>query len=415
MILQFDVINQRVVRRDDNYIVANSQCYLQIDFNFTQDWQGFGKTITFVGGANKYSIGLNSQDSCVVPYEVIKTPSFTFSIKGVLDDVVITTGAIMVPVKPSGETQGVSPSDPPKEIYDGLQNGLEGQVLGKLSDDNYDFGFKDLKDFKYDDENTLGEKISQIESNGVENIFYQDNVLWKVQNDTNYNIVELYSKEEINQSFIQKETGNIHDDEHIKSIMNPNEEGMLVIAQANEETNKGSSITMQADYDDGTSAGLSLINIMVVDASGETPAMSMMQFTDDSIAMSSKNVAVIAEHFRYNNKEVAVIDDINNEAIARQNAINNVARTYNNIEVDINNFTESLEYEDFPYEVIVYQDNNLINKTIKGMTLTFNLTESTSGNYASVFKVDEETGNIIIYAKEIPQENFIIPNIIIIF
>ena len=139
MILQFDVINQRVVRRDDNYVVANSQCYLQIDFNFTTDWLGFGKTITFVGGAEKYSIGLNADDSCVVPYQVIKAPSFTFSIKGILNDIVITTGVITVPIKLSGETQGVTPDDPPKQLYDGLQNGLEGQVLVKKSNDNYDY------------------------------------------------------------------------------------------------------------------------------------------------------------------------------------------------------------------------------------------------------------------------------------
>lgn len=378
MILQFDVINQRVVRRDDNYIVANSQCYLQIDFNFTQDWQGFGKTITFVGGANKYSIGLNSQDSCVVPYEVIKTPSFTFSIKGVLDDVVITTGAIMVPVKPSGETQGVSPSDPPKEIYDGLQNGLEGQVLGKLSDDNYDFGFKDLKDFKYDDENTLGEKISQIESNGVEDIFYQDNVLWKVQNDTNYNIVELYSKEEINQSFIQKSqtSGLVKNDGSIDT------------------TTYASSIDLQ-NHTDNTSnphnVTASQVGLGSVVNTGDS---------DTPVENGTTKFTTGGAYALKNNLEQAV---------------NNVARTYNNIEVDINNFAESLEYEEYPYEAIVYQDNNLINKTIKGMTLTFNLTESTSGNYASVFKVDEESGNIIIYAKEIPDENFIIPNIVIIF
>lgn len=210
MILQFDVINQKILRRDNNYIVANSQFYLQMDFNFTVDWQGFGKTITFVGNGKKFSIGLNSQDSCVVPWEVIKTPSFSFSIKGILDDVVITTNVMVVSIQPSGETRGVTPSDPPKEIYDGLQNGLEGQVLGKLSDDNYDYGFKDLKDFKYDNENTLEEKINDIESKGIQDVFYQDQKLWKKQEDTDYEIVELYTKEEIDQllenldNYIQK-------------------------------------------------------------------------------------------------------------------------------------------------------------------------------------------------------------------
>lgn len=197
MILQFDVINQRVVRKDNNYVVANSQFYLQMDFNFTTDWQGFGKTITFVGSGKKYSIGLNAQDSCIVPYDVIKTPSFSFSIKGILDDVIITTNICVVAINPSGETKGVAPTPPPKEILDGLQNGLSGQVLGKLSDDNYDYEFQDLKDLKYDDDYSLGEKINELESGGIQDIFYQDQKLWKRKEETNYEIVELYTKEEI--------------------------------------------------------------------------------------------------------------------------------------------------------------------------------------------------------------------------
>ena len=150
MILQFDVINQRIVRTDKNYIVANSQFYLQMDFNFTYDWQGFAKTITFVSGTKKFSIGLNAQDSCIVPWEVIKTPSFLFSIRGELDDVVITTNVVTIPIVASGETKGISPTDPPKEIYSGLQNGLTGQILSKLTNDNYDYTWVNLENTLYD-------------------------------------------------------------------------------------------------------------------------------------------------------------------------------------------------------------------------------------------------------------------------
>lgn len=143
MILQFDVVNQKIIRKDNNYVVANSQFYLQMDFNFTADWQGFGKTITFIGSGKKYSIGLNTEDNCVVPYDVIKSPSFSFSIKGILDDVIITTGVVTIPIKPSGETKGVTPTDPPKQMYDGLQNGLKGQILVKKSNNNYDYEWQD--------------------------------------------------------------------------------------------------------------------------------------------------------------------------------------------------------------------------------------------------------------------------------
>lgn len=197
MILQFDVINQRIVRKDDNYIVANSQFYLQIDFNFTQDWYGFGKTITFVSGTKKFSIGLNAQDSCVVPYEVIKTPSFLFSIRGELDDVIITTNVITVPIKASGETNGIAPGEPPKEIFSGLQNGLKGQVLGKSSDDNYDYDFQNLKDLQYDDENTLGDVLEELVVDAVTDVKYEDGYLKKVENGETTNVVEMYDKEAI--------------------------------------------------------------------------------------------------------------------------------------------------------------------------------------------------------------------------
>ena len=197
MILQFDVINQRIVRKDNNYVVANSQFYLQMDFNFTQDWYGFGKTITFVGSGKKYSLGLTAQDSCVVPYDVIKTPSFSFSIKGLKDDVIITTNVCVVSINASGETKGVAPVDPPKDILSGLQNGLKGQVLGKLSDDNYDFEFQNLKDLQYDDEHTLSDILEGLIIDAVTDVKYENGKLQKQENGEWTDIVEMYDKDTI--------------------------------------------------------------------------------------------------------------------------------------------------------------------------------------------------------------------------
>lgn len=199
MILQFDVVNQKIIRKDNNYVVANSQFYLQMDFNFTADWQGFGKTITFLGSGKKYSIGLNTEDNCVVPYDVIKSPSFSFSIKGILDDVIITTNICVIPIQPSGETKGIAPVDPPKEILAGLQNGLKGQVLGKVSDDNYDYEFQNLKELQYDDENTLGDVLEGLVIDAVTDVKYEEGFLKKVENGETTNIVEVYDKETIDQ------------------------------------------------------------------------------------------------------------------------------------------------------------------------------------------------------------------------
>ena len=295
MILQFDVINQRIVRKDNNYVVANSQFYLQMDFNFTQDWYGFGKTITFVGSGKKYSLGLTAQDSCVVPYDVIKTPSFSFSIKGLKDDVIITTNVCVVSINASGETKGVAPVDPPKDILSGLQNGLKGQVLGKLSDDNYDFEFQNLKELQYDDEHTLSDILEGLIIDAVTDVKYENGKLKKQENGEWADIVEMYDKDTIDTMLANL-------DKYIEKSDTP---GLV--------KNDGSiDETQYASQDE--------LNTAKTDLQGDIEALDTKLSQDISNEENARIAAISAEETARGNADTALGGRIDAEELARSQA-----------------------------------------------------------------------------------------------
>lgn len=162
MTLEFNIINQKITSPNNNYyVVADSVNYLKIDFNFTQDWQDFGKLVTFRNGQQVITIQLKD-DSCIVPWEVIKTPSFIFSIVGSKDGIVITTDTMKVIVRASGDKDGCDPKEPTKQFWEELAGGTEGQVLIKESDNDFDYTWGDLQDLSYDGEHTFKEVIDNL-------------------------------------------------------------------------------------------------------------------------------------------------------------------------------------------------------------------------------------------------------------
>ena len=100
------------------YIVSDSINYLQCTFKFSDDWTDFDKTATFKDDiGNAYSILLEN-DKCFVPYEVLSGNNFKVSVFGSKDAVRITTNEVVVPIVPSGYTEGKTPSKPPKTAYE---------------------------------------------------------------------------------------------------------------------------------------------------------------------------------------------------------------------------------------------------------------------------------------------------------
>lgn len=100
------------------YIVSDSINYVQCTFKFSEDWTDFVKTAIFKDDiGNAYSILLEN-DKCFVPYEVLSGNNFKVSVFGSKDAVRITTNEVVVPIVPSGYTEGKTPSKPPKTAYE---------------------------------------------------------------------------------------------------------------------------------------------------------------------------------------------------------------------------------------------------------------------------------------------------------
>ena len=84
---------------------------------------------------------------------------------------------------------------------------------------------------------------------------------------------------------------------------------------------------------------------------------------------------------------------------------------FSNIAVDTDDFVSSSVYTDYPYECVVLNTNQVVGKTISGGCCTFDVIQANSGNYASVCDIDNTNGDITIYAKEIPVNDFTILSI----
>lgn len=109
----FDVNNQKLERRDNNFIVADSKNYLYARFNFSADWDGKTKTAIFKQDSAVFHVVLNN-NTCLVPHEVLKTGYFNVS---VFAGDLITANAVVISVVKSGLVDGATPTPPTPDIY----------------------------------------------------------------------------------------------------------------------------------------------------------------------------------------------------------------------------------------------------------------------------------------------------------
>lgn len=434
MTLEYNVINQRITSKCNNYYaVADSVNYLKLDFTFTADWQGFSKLITFRNGLTLLTIEV--EDSCIVPWEVIKTPSFIFSIVGTKDGVVITTDTMKVIIKPSGETQGVTPSDPPKQIYDGLQNGLKGQVLGKVSDDNYDYDFQNLKDLQYDNENTLGEILEELVVDAVTDIKYEDGYLKKVENGETTNVVEMYDKQGIDDllenldQYIEKSDtpglvkndGTIDTTEYATQNDLDSAKSNLQGDISNEENARINADTqLQGLINDEKGArqnvDTQLQTNIDAEASARGSADTTLQGNIDSESLARQN-ADTALGGRIDTEITDRTTAISNEALARQqadtneatirqqedeklqNAINTKTQEITIINQQITNWfiNENQEFSNYAY-VSNTTIQDLINA--KYVNVSFSLSDLEANNICPIQVVDNTLGVLTIYSND---------------
>ena len=100
LIIEFNILNQRMTRYTAGVIASNSYGYLKFRFNFrTDDWKHTSvKMANFSYKGRNYPVLIDANDMCTVPKEVIHVPSFCVSVFGGG----ITTNKINIPVEDSG-------------------------------------------------------------------------------------------------------------------------------------------------------------------------------------------------------------------------------------------------------------------------------------------------------------------------
>lgn len=107
-------------------VVADSINYLTAHFDLSDSDFGGVTTAVFTPMFTEISKEqILKNNSCVVPWEVIKSRGFKVSLYCNKDDVRITTNEITIPVEESGFTEGDTPSEPTKTVYE--------QLIGEVS------------------------------------------------------------------------------------------------------------------------------------------------------------------------------------------------------------------------------------------------------------------------------------------
>ena len=133
MQLSFSVTNQSLTRLGSFRPVEETVNYLTCLFTFnTTDWDNTTKTAVFelttdLGVVGTSYIVLLTNNSCVVPTEVLQTGTLNISVFGVNTNYRITTDICSVSIADSLYTTGQTPADPTTTIYDQLVTAIAGK------------------------------------------------------------------------------------------------------------------------------------------------------------------------------------------------------------------------------------------------------------------------------------------------
>ena len=111
MNITFELSHQLIHRTDQNCLASGSRNYVYARFELlTDDWAA---PITAIFG--DYSVILDSENQCLVPWEVLASPG-TFSVSAFCADLHTCTCA-KVTVYPSGYIEGQTPQPPTPSVY----------------------------------------------------------------------------------------------------------------------------------------------------------------------------------------------------------------------------------------------------------------------------------------------------------
>ena len=129
MELQFKVVRQSIKRTDGQTPVADSVNYLTAEFNFdSSDWDNTTKTATFRNGVHVYTVILDADGKCVVPWEVINAGKLKISVYGDgANEYRITADSVEVPIYASGYSDGEESQHPTPTQYEQLAGAIAGK------------------------------------------------------------------------------------------------------------------------------------------------------------------------------------------------------------------------------------------------------------------------------------------------
>ena len=126
MELQFQVTKQSIKRTDGQTPVSDSVKYLSAEFNFdSSDWDNTTKTATFRSGVDVYTVLLDANGKCLVPWELIRAGKLKVSVYGDgADEYRITADTVDVTIYGSGYSDGQESQHPTPTQYEQLASAI---------------------------------------------------------------------------------------------------------------------------------------------------------------------------------------------------------------------------------------------------------------------------------------------------
>lgn len=136
MIISFNVEKQIVTRTDRERVVRLSRNYLYAHFEFSEEWIG-EKTAVFKYRNKAYNMLLDSEGTCLVPWEILKCEYFDVS---VFCGNLITANVARVFTIASGYALGENSKVPTPNIYTQIIEKIDGIVAETIPYDNTQSG-----------------------------------------------------------------------------------------------------------------------------------------------------------------------------------------------------------------------------------------------------------------------------------
>ena len=111
---------------DAPVVASGGKNEVKVEFDFCEKWEGFAKTAVFYRDEeNIYYAILDSDDTCIVPWEVCyEDGAFRFSVFGEKGDVRRTSTEVRYKVKKGAIAVDMKPSDPTPDVYDQIMEAV---------------------------------------------------------------------------------------------------------------------------------------------------------------------------------------------------------------------------------------------------------------------------------------------------